>query len=83
MKTKQCDTITNKKKWVNEEIKKEVKNTLRQKKKKTQPYKIYGIMQKQFLEGSSQRNRASSQKKKNLKQFNIAPKRIRKRTNKT
>ena len=36
-----------KKKRVNEEIKKEIKNTLRLMKKKTQPFKIYGMMQKQ------------------------------------
>ena len=33
--------------------KRKLKNTLRQMTMKTQPYKIYGIQQKQFLEGSS------------------------------
>jgi len=32
--------------WVNEEIKKEIKNTLRQMIMKTQPLKIYGMPQK-------------------------------------
>ena len=51
---------------------------------KTQPYKIYGMQQKQFLEGSSQLYKPSSKKKKNLKQPNLPPKRLRKRrTNKT
>ena len=31
---------------------KEIKNTFRQTKMKTQPYKIYGMLQKQFLEES-------------------------------
>ena len=35
--------------WVNEEI----RNTLEQMTMKTQPYKIYEMQQKQFLEGSS------------------------------
>ena len=33
--------------------KKKFKNTLRQVMMKTQPYKIYGMQQKQFLVGSS------------------------------
>ena len=53
--------------WVNEEIKKEIKNTWRQMAMKTQPYKIYETQQKQLLEGSSQRYRPSSKNKKNLK----------------
>ena len=40
-------------KWVNKEIKKKLKNTLRQMIRKTQPFKIYGMPQKQCLEGSS------------------------------
>ena len=40
-----------------------------------QQWKIYGMQQKQSLEGSSQEY-------KNLKQLNPSPKRIRKRTNK-
>ena len=43
------------------------KNTSRQIIMKTQPFKIYGMPQKQFLEGSSQGYRPSSKKKKNLK----------------
>ena len=43
------------------------KNTLRQMIMKTQPFKIYGIPQKRFLEGSSQQYRPFSKKKKNLK----------------
>ena len=39
--------------WVNEEIKKEIKNTWRQMIMKTQPLKIYGMLQKQHSEGSS------------------------------
>jgi len=35
--------------WVNEEIKKEIKKTLRQMIMKTQPFKIHGRLQKQFL----------------------------------
>ena len=38
--------------WVNEEIKKEIKNTLRQMIMKTQPLKIYGMLQKQCSEGN-------------------------------
>ena len=34
---------------------------------KTQPFKIHGMPQKQFLEGSSYQYRLSSKKKKNLK----------------
>jgi len=38
--------------WGNEEIKKEIKNTLRQMIMKTQPLKIYGMPQKQCSEGN-------------------------------
>ena len=38
--------------WVNEEIKKEIKNTLREMIMKTQPLKIYGMPQKQCSEGN-------------------------------
>ena len=34
---------------------------------KTQPFKIYEMLQKQFLEGSSEQYRPSSEEKKNLK----------------
>ena len=47
--------------------KKKFKNTLRQMTMKTQLYKIYGMQQKQFLEGSSQWYRPSSRNKKYLK----------------
>ena len=49
METKQHAT---KNQWVNEEIKKEIKNTLRQMIMKTQPLKIYGMPQKQCSEGN-------------------------------
>ena len=40
--------------WINEKIKRQTKKkTLRQMIMKTQPCKIYGMPQKQFLEGSS------------------------------
>ena len=39
--------------WVNEEIKKGMKKYFDTMTRKTQPYKIYGMQQKQFLEGSS------------------------------
>ena len=64
--------------------KRKLRNTLRQMTMKTQPYKIYSMKQKQALEVSSQRYWPSSKNKKNLKQPNLPPKRIRKRrTNKT
>ena len=44
-----------------------LKNTLRQMTMKTQPYKIYEIPQKQFLEESSQWYRPSLKNKTNLK----------------
>ena len=50
METKQDAT---EKKNFREEIKKEIKNSLRQMTMKTQPYKFYGMPPKQFLEGSS------------------------------
>ena len=56
-----------KNKWVNKEIKKKIFKIWRQMTMKTQPFKIYGMLQKQFLEGSIQQNRPSSKKKKNLK----------------
>ena len=40
--------------WVNNEIKAEIKNFLGTNDNETQPYKVYRIQQKQFLEGSSQ-----------------------------
>ena len=43
-------------------------NTSRQTSMKTQTYKIYGIPQKQFLEGSSQQYRPSSKKKQEKSQ---------------
>ena len=39
-------------------------------KMKTQPFKIYGMPQKQFLEGSSQQYRPSSKKKEEKSQIN-------------
>ena len=42
-----------KKQWVNEEIKKEIKKYIRQMIMKTQPLKIYGMLQKQCSEGNS------------------------------
>ena len=66
METKQH--AIKKKKQANEEIKGKLKNTLRQMIMKTQPFKIDGMPQKQFLEGSSQQYRPSQKKKnKNLK----------------
>ena len=47
--------------------KKNFKNTLKQMTMKTQPYKTYGMQQKQSLEGSSQWYRPSSKTKKKLK----------------
>ena len=52
MMTKQHATINNQ--WINKEIKEEIKTYLERKThKKTQSYRIYGMQQKQFLEGSS------------------------------
>jgi len=52
MMTKQHATINNQ--WINKEIKEEIKTYLERKTHtKTQPYKIYGMQQKQCLEGSS------------------------------
>ena len=62
METKQHTT---KKQWVNEEIKRKLKITLRQRAMKTQPFEIYRMPQKQFLWRSS--HRPSSKKNKNLK----------------
>ena len=47
METK--EDATKKNQWVNEEIKGKFKNTSRQMTMKTQPFKIYGVPQKQFL----------------------------------
>ena len=44
-----------------------LKNTLRQKIMNAQAFKIYGLLQNQFLEQSSQLYRPSSKKKKNPK----------------
>ena len=47
MMTKQHATINNQ--WINKEIREEIQTYLERKThKKTQPYKIYGIQQKQF-----------------------------------
>ena len=51
MKTKQ--QATKKDNGSTRKSKRKLKNTLRQMTMKTQPYKIYGMQQKQFLEGSS------------------------------
>ena len=50
METKQHAT---KKHMINEEIKKEIKNILRQMIMRTKPLKTYGMPQKQCPEGSS------------------------------
>ena len=47
--------------------KEKFKNILRQMTMKTQPFQIYEMLQKQFIEGSSYQYRPSSEKKKNLK----------------
>ena len=68
--------------WWNQ--KEKLKYTLRQMTMKTQPYKIYGVQQKKFLEGSSQGNRPPSKKKKkegkrkNLKQPTLLLKKLQK-----
>ena len=85
METKQHVT---KKPRVNEEIKMELESTLRQFTMKTQPLKIYGMLQKQFLERSSQaflkKGLPQKRRKNSNQQLNLPPKRIRKRrTNKT
>ena len=59
-----------------------LKNTLRQMIMKTQQFKIYGMPQQQFLEGSSQQYRPSLKRKSSNRQLNLPPKRIRKRNNK-
>ena len=53
--------------WVNEETKQKFKNTLRQMIVKTQPFKIFGMLQKQCLEGNSDQYTLSSKKKKKEK----------------
>ena len=46
---------------------------------KIDPYKMYEMQPKLFLEGSSQSYMPSSENKKNLKQPKLPPKRIRKK----
>ena len=50
IKTKQHAT---KKKWVNEEIKREVKKYLETNDNENTTFKVFGMPQKQFLKGSS------------------------------
>ena len=71
-------TMLPKNQWVNEEIKRNLQNTLRQTTMKTQPYKIYGMLPKHF-KGNSQQYRPSKNRK-NLKSNN---RKIKKRTNNT
>ena len=80
--TWRLNNILLKKPWVNEEIKKEI-NTLRQMTVKTQPYKIYGIQQKQLSEQFLDIGLPKNTRKISSKPLNLPPKRIRKRTNKT
>ena len=59
METKQYATkkkpqkTEKKKQWINEEIKKEIEKNLETNDNKTQPFRIYGVLQNQCLEGSS------------------------------
>jgi len=53
--------------WVNRKSRRKLKNTSRQMRMKTQPFKIDGMLQKQCSEGNSQQYRPSLKKKKNLK----------------
>ena len=53
MTTWRLNDMLLKNQWVNEEFKKEIKNTLRQMIMKTKPLKIYGMPQKQCSERSS------------------------------
>ena len=46
------NNILLKNQWVNEEIKREIKKYLETNDNETQPLTIYGMPQKQFLEGS-------------------------------
>ena len=64
MESKQHAT---KKQWINEEIKKEMKKYLETNDNENTAFTIYGMQQKQFLDGSSLRYRPSSEKTKNLK----------------
>ena len=50
---------------------------------KTQPYKIYGIQQKQLSEQFLDIGLPKNTRKISSKPLNLPPKRIRKRTNKT
>ena len=54
-----------KNRWVNEEIKKKLKNTLRQKIMKTHPLKIYGMMQKR-AQREVHSNTGLPQKRRNI-----------------
>ena len=76
------NNILLKKPWVSAEIKKEI-NTLRQMTVRTQPYKIYGIQQKQLLEWFLDIGLPRNTRKISNKSPNLPPKRIRTRTNKT
>ena len=59
-------------------------NTLRQMTIETQPYRFYGMPQKQFLEGSSQQQDLPQKRIKiSDQQPNLPSKRIRKRIDKT
>ena len=80
--TWRLNNILLKKPWVSAEIKKEI-NTLRQMTVRTQPYKIYGIQQKQLLEWFLDIGLPRNTRKISNKPPNLPPKRIRTRTNKT
>ena len=79
METQQYTTKKAMGQWGN---KKEI-NTLRQMTVKTQPYKIYGIQQKQLLEHFLDIGLPKNTRKISNKPPNLPPKRIRKRTDKT
>ena len=53
--------------WVNEEIDREIKKYLETNDNENKTIQIYGMLQKQYLEGTSQQYRPSAKKKKNLK----------------
>ena len=53
--------------WVNKEIKGEIKKYFETNDNEKQPFKIYGMLQKQHSEGNSKQYRPSSRKKNNLK----------------
>ena len=61
MESKQHAT---KKQWINEEIKKEMKKYLETNDNENTAFTIYGMQQKQFLDGSSLRYRPSSERRK-------------------